>query len=458
DKLAKISKRISSSAAATKLCHKLAEVIKHGSAFHHAGLKPAQRSLIEDSFRENLIKAISCTPTLAAGVNLPARRAIIRDCKRFESGLGAAYIPTSEYKQCAGRAGRPQYDEYGEAVLIAKTSSQASTLFEKYIHADPEPITSKLSNESALRIHILASIAGGYVHDVDGMFEFISHTFLAHQQPKTDLFDFIVNIFDFLQQEGFVEKSGYRFFATPLGALTSRLYIDPVTTITIREGLNRISKDFSPIGVLHMITCCPDGPGLSVGKKDVEDLEFFASHHHEDFIFTPENYPEIEDFYTYLSSIKAAWLLNQWIEEEKEDVICDQFGIGPGDVYRHIDATQWLLYAAGTIAELLRKKSLTFELQDLRNRVRYGVKKELLDVVQLKGVGRIRARVLFQKGYTKLGDFKFTSENDLGAIRQIGKTLAKDIIQQVKNFSLTQKQRSQNETAVAAGSTDEWED
>ena len=86
-------------------CRKLADAVLAGVAFHHAGLKPNQRELIEQNFKSNLIKVIACTPTLAAGVNLPARRAIIRDCKRYEKGIGQAYIPVSEYKQCARARG-----------------------------------------------------------------------------------------------------------------------------------------------------------------------------------------------------------------------------------------------------------------------------------------------------------------------------------------------------------------
>ena len=82
----------------------------------------------------------------------------------------------------------------------------------------------------------------------------------------------------------------------------------------------------------------------------------------------------------------------QWIEEEREELLCDQFGIGPGDIYRHMESTQWLLYAAGSIANLLHHKSLTFQLQNLRNRVRYGIKGELLELVQLKGVAVASAR------------------------------------------------------------------
>ena len=434
--LVRLSKRLAGNASdTTKICRKLADAVLAGVAFHHAGLKPNQRELVEQNFKNNLIKVIACTPTLAAGVNLPARRAIIRDCKRYENGIGQAYIPVSEYKQCAGRAGRPQYDDYGEAVLIAKSYSEANTLLEKYVQASPEPVVSRLGDERALRVHILASIAGGYVHDVKGMLDFIQHTFLYHQRQNLNLLDLIGEIFDFLHKEQFIEKSGYRFFATPLGSLTSRLYLDPVSCITLRDGLNALAKKetFSTVGALHLIVCCPDGPALSTGKKDTEDLEHFATRFREEFIFTPENRGDLDDYYRYASTLKTSWLLLQWIEEEREELLCDQFGIGPGDIYRHMESTQWLLYAAGRIADLLHHRSLTFQLQNLRNRVRYGIKEELLELVQLKGVGRVRARILHEKGFKRLSDFNRTSVNHLSQIKQIGKTLGQDILTQISS-------------------------
>ncbi|MBI5150815.1 MAG: DEAD/DEAH box helicase [Candidatus Omnitrophica bacterium] len=442
--LVQLSKRLAGNASdTTKICRKLADAVLAGVAFHHAGLKPNQRELVEQNFKSNLIKVIACTPTLAAGVNLPARRAIVRDLKRYENGIGQAYIPVSEYKQCAGRAGRPQYDDYGEAVLIAKSYSEANTLLEKYVQASPEPVMSKLGDEQALRIHILASIAGGYVHDVKGMLDFIQHTFLYHQKLTPNLLGLIGEIFDFLHKEQFIEKSsstalttgGYRFFATTLGSLTSRLYIDPVTAITLRDGLNAVAQKgtFSAVGGLHLITCCLDGPALNTGKKDTEDLERFATRFREEFIFTPENWADLDDYYRYASTLKTTGMLLQWIEEEREELLCDQFNIGPGDIYRHMESTQWLLYAAGRIADLLHHKSLTFQLQNLRNRVRYGIKEELLELVQLKGVGRVRARILHEKGYKRLSDFNRATLDQLSQVKQIGKTLAQDILNQISS-------------------------
>ena len=436
-KLLTLSKNIASGSDATKVCRALADVFVNGIAFHHAGLKPDQRELIEESFKKNLLKVISCTPTLAAGVNLPARRAIIRDLKRYESGLGQAYIPTSEYKQCAGRAGRPQFDDFGEAVLIAKTHSEMSTLFEKYIQASPEPVISKLDNESTLRIHILASVAGGYVHDVNSMFEFLSHTFLYHQRRGANLLNTVGHIFEFLQREKFIEKSGYRFFATTFGSMTSQLYIDPLTSIRLRDGIHILEskKSFSAIGFLHLLICCPDAPALNVGKNDMENLEAFVEQFRQEFLLTPQNCADLEDIYDYLSTIKTTWMLSQWIDEEKEDLICDQFGVGPGDIYRHVEDIQWLLHAATSFAHLFQKKGLTFQLENLRNRVHYGIKEELLSLAKLKGVGRIRARMLLKNGFRKMEDLKSVSVENLAKIPSIGKALAKDIVDQVHSSS-----------------------
>jgi helicase len=434
DRLAMIAKEaIGAASSATKVCRQLSDVIRHGVAFHHAGLKSEQRQLIEDHFRQNHIKVLCATPTLAAGVNLPARRAIIRDIKRFETGLTASFIPASEYKQCAGRAGRPQYDTYGEAVLIAKSDSEKTLLMDRYIKAAPEPVISKLSDETVLRTHILASIAGGYVHDVQATLAFLSHTFMAHQHTHPNLLEMISQIFDFLQQEGFIEKEGFRFLATPFGQCTSRLYIDPVSSLTLRKGLVKMAqgKSFSPIGVLHLIGCCPDSPLLKFRNNEVDELNRFAAACEDELVVSANDLDDLNDYQFNLSVIKTAMMLNQWIAEHTEEQICDQFSIGPGDVYRHNESARWLLHAAITFADLFHFRSLTFPLATLRDRIQYGIKEELIPLTRLKGIGRIRARQLYQNGFRTLADFKRVTIDDLAQIDKIGRTLAQEILSQI---------------------------
>ncbi|MDO8579959.1 MAG: helix-hairpin-helix domain-containing protein, partial [Candidatus Omnitrophota bacterium] len=162
-----------------------------------------------------------------------------------------------------------------------------------------------------------------------------------------------------------------------------------------------------------------------------EGLEQFESQIRDQLIFTPENWPGLEDFFAYQATLKTTWAVLQWIDEEKEEMICDQFGVGPGDIYRHVESTQWLVYAAISIANMLHFKKLTFALEQLRNRIRYGIKEELLELVQLRGVGRVRARKLFDHGFKHYTDLRSVSLPKLAEVPQIGKTIAQDILQQV---------------------------
>jgi helicase len=164
----------------TKQCERLATCIKGGIAFHHAGLVQKQKSLIEDNFRTGKIKIICCTPTLAAGVNLPAYRAIIRDLKRY-GHRGLSWIPVLEYHQQAGRAGRPGFDDHGLAITLAESDGEKDEIFDRYVNGEVEEIYSKLAVEPVLRTYLLALIAADFVNTEKDIVKFFSKTFWAKQ-------------------------------------------------------------------------------------------------------------------------------------------------------------------------------------------------------------------------------------------------------------------------------------
>src|SRR2546422_11644276 len=107
---------IRSAGEGTSLSNLLADLVSRGSAFHHAGLESEHRRVVEDYYRLRAIKLLASTPTLASGVNLPARRVVIADLTRFDVEQGGSTgIPVLEDRQMAGGAGGPQHDEDGEA-------------------------------------------------------------------------------------------------------------------------------------------------------------------------------------------------------------------------------------------------------------------------------------------------------------------------------------------------------
>ncbi len=418
----------------TRACRQLADCVRQGAAFHHAGLHHAQRKTVEDAFRKNLIKVICATPTLAAGVNLPSRRTIIRDYRRYVEPFGLVFIPVLEFHQMAGRAGRPQYDKYGEAVLIAKGEGEVKALFEEFIRAEPERITSKLATEPALRTHVLASIAAGYVGDVDGLLDFMGHTFFAYQYGTSDVGRVVQLILDFLEREGMIRRQGKLLIATPFGERVSRLYIDPFSAVVLRDGIRGIAaREPTVLSLLHLICHTPDMGLLYLRERDYSDLELFCLDHADELLIPiPDERRELEKFEYLLAELKTAQMLQMWIDEAWEDDIHERFGIGAGDIRRSADTAEWLLYAAHELASLFKVRPALAPLRKLHQRVRHGVKEELLELVQLRGIGRVRGRSLFRAGYRKLADIERATEQELARVPHVGVEIARSLKRQVK--------------------------
>src|SRR3990172_4587125 len=217
----------------TKQCERLALCVKKGIAFHHAGLHSKQKELVEDAFRAGVVKIICCTPTLAAGVDLPAFRAIIRDVKRF--GMhGMAHIPVLEFLQMAGRAGRPKYDTFGEAIVLAQTESDKEYIIEHYLKGVPEDIYSKLAVEPVLRTYLLSLISSRVISSNESILDFFSRTFWAHQYKDLERMSRVIDkMLELLVEWGFLQEvqEGYR--ATLIGKRVAELYIDPLTAHTL---------------------------------------------------------------------------------------------------------------------------------------------------------------------------------------------------------------------------------
>ena len=253
----------------TETSDDLADAVAKGAAFHHAGLASEHRSMIEDAFRDRLVKVVSATPTLAAGVNTPSRRVVIRDWRRFDGNAGGMQpLPVLEVHQMMGRAGRPGMDPYGEALLLAKGHDELDELFERYVEADPEPVQSKLAAEPALRTHVLATVASGFARSREELLSFLEETLYASQTSEAGRIERVVeDVLVYLQRNGFLERDGDTLTATNLGHTVSRLYLDPMSAATIVDGIEHalVVDDGGP-------TTDADGAAAGGDAPDSEDI------------------------------------------------------------------------------------------------------------------------------------------------------------------------------------------
>jgi len=112
------------------------------------------------------------------------------------------------------------------------------------------------------------------------------------------------------------------------------------------------------------------------------------------------------EFDEFMKSVKTAMMFEGWIEELTEDQILSQFKVTPGELYTRLRNADWLLYASQELALLLGFKKLLKDLRKLRVRVKYGVKEELIPLVRLERVGRVRARKLYNSGLKRILDLR----------------------------------------------------
>lgn len=423
EELEKVSNKILSNNEHTELVKTLATLIKKGVAFHHAGLNQNCRQTIETEFRKGTIKLLSSTPTLAAGVNLPARRVVISNINRYNAKVGANRpISILEYKQLCGRAGRPQYDDYGESIIVGNGNSE--DLMEYYIHGEPEPILSKITDDKSLRTHVLSVIVTNPGIKKENILEFFLQTLGGLQSRKATI-KFAIDIsLRFLTNAFLIIKKGERYAATEFGKKTSMLYIDPLTATYFRDAIENVSKERKhTFGFLHLISNCEEFfPKFSLRNKDFETASLMIENHSSEILEPISEY----------DCSRSLLALQAWITESSELSLSDNLGIESGDMHRMVETADWLTYCLREISKHVERADLLDELENLRRRIIYGIKEELLDLVKVKGIGRVRARVLYKHGIKSLDDLSKIPVNKLAEIDKIGSTIADNIKSELK--------------------------
>jgi helicase len=347
----------------TETGRRLADCVESGVAFHHAGLRSAHRVAVETAFRDRDLAVICATPTLAAGVNVPARRVVVRDQRRY-TGSGMEWLPTLEVHQMCGRAGRPHLDPYGEAVLVGDETTREE-LRERYVEAGPESVESKLADPRALRTHVLSVVASGFADSRESVLDLLDATFYAHQSPDVDLSDTLETVIsDLVAMEMVTDAGGLA--ATELGAQVSKQYVTPETGARIVDGLRTADEmaEATALTALEIVCDTPDMQDTYLGNRERADMYQFARAHAAEFT---TGMGETEDFEGWLTAVKTARIVHEWSEGADAEELVERFRIGPGDLESRLERAEWLLGAADALAAVVDVSMPAF--RDVRGRL-----------------------------------------------------------------------------------------
>ncbi|MEM4637961.1 MAG: hypothetical protein QXK76_02990, partial [Candidatus Woesearchaeota archaeon] len=314
----------------------------------------------------------------------------------------------------------------------------------------------KLASEPILRTYILSLIASEFVSNKKSLREFFNKTFYAKQYGDSKKLNAIIEkIIQQLTKWNFLENetkeknkeknisentyftsahkignnSDENIKATPIGKRVSELYLDPYTANHLIESMKIINETKnSDITILHMLCSCLElRPLLRVKTSEYDEIESFLINN-EEYIINKINQYE-DEYDEFLNILKTSKFFIDWLEEKDEEYMLEKYDIRPGEIYSKIEIMDWLIYSSIELSRMLKLNSINKELMKLRIRIKYGVKEELLPLLQLKNIGRVRARILFRNNIKNIADVKKIDITNLSRI--LGKNIAVDIKRQV---------------------------
>uniref|UniRef100_A0A8D3CC38 DNA polymerase theta n=1 Tax=Scophthalmus maximus TaxID=52904 RepID=A0A8D3CC38_SCOMX len=406
----------------------LQRTVPWGVAFHHAGLTFDERDVLEGAFRQGMVRVLAATSTLSSGVNLPARRVIVRT-PTFNGHL----LDPLTYKQMAGRAGRKGVDTTGESVLVCKEAERQKGI--SLLTGALQPINSCLVRRegegvttSMLRA-ILEIIVGGVASTPQDVRLYASCSLLAASMKCDDKYKSneetnkgaIEACVEWLMENEFIniQKDGQgteRYCPTQLGAATLSSSLSPPEALGIFADLQRAMKGFvleNNLHILYLITplyaewttidwyqffCLWEQ--LSSSMKRVAELVgvqegFLARSVSSKVVAKTEKQRRQmaihKRFFTTL-------VLQDLVNEVPLGTVASKYNCNRGQLQSLQQSASTYAGMVTVFCKRLGWHNMELLLSQYQTRLSFGVQRELVDLVRVSLLNATRARALYAQG------------------------------------------------------------
>ncbi|XP_045140134.1 helicase POLQ-like isoform X4 [Echinops telfairi] len=375
------------------ICPVLKRTIPFGIAYHHSGLTSDERKLLEEAYSTGVLCLFTCTSTLAAGVNLPARRVILR-----APYVAKEFLKRNQYKQMIGRAGRAGIDTVGESILILQAKDKQQVL--QLINSPMENCYSHLVQEFAKGIQTLfLSLIGLKVAtNLNDICHFMRGTLLGVQQKillkGKSLSEITMESLNCLAEKGLLQKDTIykseaefqcNFQITKLGRASFKGMIDLAYCDILYRDLKKGLEGLVLESLLHLVYLAT--PYDMVSQCNPDWMVYFRQKVDKDIV----------------NRLYLSFILYTLLKETNVWSVSDKFNMPRGYIQNLLTGaasfSSCVLHFCEELEEFWVYEAL---LVELTKKLTYCVKAELIPLMEVTGVLEGRAKQLYSAGYKSL--------------------------------------------------------
>ncbi|XP_060103090.1 helicase POLQ-like isoform X2 [Heteronotia binoei] len=456
-----------------RLCPVLKRTIPFGVAYHHSGLTSDERKQIEEAYSSGILCLLTCTSTLAAGVNLPARRVILR-----APYVATEFMKKNQYKQMIGRAGRAGIDSAGESILIAQTKDKQ--LVRNLVHSPLESCYSNLLLERnrGIRSLILSLVGLKVATSPEEVNHFMCCTLISIQPqllPKgKSLCNVTVEALQWLKQNGLLKEREkcesehqlqHNLEITHLGQATYKGSVDLSYCDTLYGDLKKGLEGLILESCLHLLYLTT--PYDMVSQCNPDWMIYFKQYNQltpveqqvaaavgvpESFIAKKASGQAIRKDVdsSIVGRLYLSFVLHALLKETNIWSVAEKFNTSRGFVQTLLNSaaafSSSILHFCEELDEFWVYKALFMELS---KKLTYCVKAELIPLMEVAGVLEARAKQLYNAGYKTLAHLANANPEVLvKTIEHMSRRQARQIVSSAK-MHLAEKAESLQEEAEA---------
>lgn len=357
--------------------------------YHNADLEKEKRNSIESKFKNGNLRCLVATSTVGTGVNLPARRGVILGVHR-----GISEVDSSDIRQMMGRIGRMGYDPCGDVYILLPDKDFVK---QKKRIETPQPILSQMLDQSCLAFHLTSEIHHGNVKTIEDIYKWYERT-LAHHQGQGLDDELVQKIVKRLIACGAVTKKGKSYEVLPIGIVASMFYLSPFDVSDLVRSFSTVfeyNKEKDDFWV-----------SMSLGNTNTQRQN----------IVSAAEKAEMEKFRKQLYMAEKHLSEGNFVEPAVKSGCC-YHNLMNGNISLVFTAfSRGLQNDFERIVEVLKTYDSMaagwnkIEYFDkLRLRVAYGVPEELCGIIRLHGIGKVRAKLLWEAGFKTLEDISDSS-------------------------------------------------